>query len=149
MLFKTANQKIASVLLIVSIVFLYYSFKLPKFPYVNVDSDVVPKLLGFLLFALSIALYFNKTDEAAKEKHSPADLRVLLSVLGMALLYILLLEAVGFVIVNALFLIVCTKFLGYKNWKVNISVSLIYSLAIYFSFNYLLDIELPAGILPL
>lgn len=146
---KTTNQKIASVLLIVSVGFLYFSFSLPEFPYVNVDSDVVPKVLGFLLFALSIALFFSKSKEAANEKHSRADLRVLLTVLGMALLYILLLEVVGFVIVNVLFLMACTKYLGYKNWKVNICVSVIYSLAIYLSFTYLLEIELPAGILPL
>ncbi|MBP1155567.1 MULTISPECIES: tripartite tricarboxylate transporter TctB family protein [unclassified Paenibacillus] len=148
-MFKTTNQKIASVLLIVSALFLYSSFGLPKFPYVNVDSDVVPKVLGFLLFVLSIALFFDKSTEASREKHSRADLRVLLTVLLMALLYILLLEVVGFIIVNALFLMVCTKYLGYKNWKINISVALIYSLVIYFSFNYLLEIELPAGILPL
>lgn len=55
---------------------------------------------------------------------------------------------VGFVVMTALFIFITTWYLGYKKKWTNAIVSVVFSLSIYMMFNYLLQISLPAGILP-
>lgn len=152
MILDSLNRKIAVVLFIFTAGYLFLSFQLPEFPYAIVDSDVLPKGLGFLLLFLSISLFFEKSVETEfqKEKRNikREDFILLLSVLGMILLYILFLEVIGFVLTTIAFLLVMTRRLGYCNWKVIFLVSILFSFTIYFSFNYLLNIYLPQGILP-
>lgn len=146
------NRKIAIVLFIFAACYLYFSYQLPEFPYAIVDSDVLPKGLGYVLLVLSIGLFFEKNVETGTKKErrnvKKEDLLLLLTILGIILLYILLLEVIGFVLTTIAFLLVTTRRLGYRNWKVNSLVAVLFSLILYFSFNYLLNIYLPQGILP-
>ncbi|WP_170006181.1 tripartite tricarboxylate transporter TctB family protein [Bacillus fonticola] len=147
----TKNRVASLFLLILAIVYLLLSYQLPVYPYVPVDSDFVPKTLGYILIALSIALFFVKekqTSDKEEEKIPLQDIRVLLAVGGMLLLYIFFLEILGFIVVTALFIYFCSWYLGYKKHKVNALVSLIFPCVMYYMFNYLLLIRLPQGILP-
>ncbi|MGG3738638.1 tripartite tricarboxylate transporter TctB family protein [Aeribacillus pallidus] len=152
MFLHSTNRKISVILLLFAVFYLYLSYQLPEFPYAIVDSDVLPKGLGFLLIVLSIALFIeNKPEtEAEKEKRNlkKEELTILLTILGMILLYIWLLEWVGFVLTTIAFLLVTTRLLGYQNWKVNSLLAVLFTFTVYFSFNYLLSIYLPQGILP-
>lgn len=64
------------------------------------------------------------------------------------LLYILLLETVGFFIMTALFIFSTTALLGYKHHLRNAIVALCVPLFFYITFTQLLKISLPSGILP-
>ncbi|MFZ0369864.1 MAG: tripartite tricarboxylate transporter TctB family protein [Halobacillus sp.] len=149
---KTMNQKISIFLILFSSGYLYLTYNLKEYPYVPVDSDLVPKLLGFLLIGLAILLFFDKSSETEEEKEKRKvpgkELLVLLAVGVMILAYIFLLEILGFLLATALFVFFCSWFLGYKKWKSNLLVSLIFPSVLYYLFNYLLQIRLPQGILP-
>ncbi|XBO87480.1 tripartite tricarboxylate transporter TctB family protein [Bacillus licheniformis] len=62
------------------------------------------------------------------------------------LIYISVLEFIGFLLSTVMLLIVLPAVLGYRNWKTAAIVSLIFSSTIYFSFNYVLNIMLPQGL---
>ncbi|WP_026580774.1 tripartite tricarboxylate transporter TctB family protein [Bacillus sp. J33] len=147
------NQKMALILAAIAGVYLILSFSLPKYPNAIIDADVVPKGLGFLLLFFAILLFFDKKEETEAEKQkrsiSKNNVLVLLAVLAFILIYISLLEFLGFLIMTTLFIFCCSLFLGYKKHLANGIVSVVFSMAIYGLFNYLLRINLPAGIIPL
>ncbi|MFC7063822.1 tripartite tricarboxylate transporter TctB family protein [Halobacillus seohaensis] len=150
---KTLHQKVSIALILFALGYLYLSYNLKEYPYVPVDSDLVPKVLGYILIVLAIFLYFDKSSETKEEKEKRViprkEVLVMLAVGGMIFLYIFLLEIIGFVITTALFIFACSTFLGYRKWVTNILVSLIFPSLLYYVFNYLLQIRLPQGILPL
>jgi putative tricarboxylic transport membrane protein len=150
---KSVNRKIGVVLIIISVFFLILCYQLPSYPFAVVDADVVPKALGWLFLFLSILLFFQKDTETAEQKERrnipKKEILVLLTVGVFIFLYIFLLEILGFVIVTALFIFVCSKYLGYKDLKSNIAVSILFPVILYAIFVYLLQISLPQGILPI
>nr|WP_309098894.1 tripartite tricarboxylate transporter TctB family protein [Fredinandcohnia onubensis] len=146
---NTVNKKISLILALVSIGYLVLAFGLPEYPYVPVDSDAIPITLGFILLFLSILLYFQKDNHLqGKTKIPNSENRVILTVLGFVLLFIILLEFLGFILTTAIFIFGNSWFLGYKKWKSNVIVSLAIPLVIYFLFSKFLQISLPQGILP-
>ncbi|MGE8205484.1 tripartite tricarboxylate transporter TctB family protein [Heyndrickxia sp. NPDC080065] len=144
---NTKNKKVSLVLIVVSVIYLILSFRLPSYAYVPVDSDVVPIALGFILLVLSIGLFFIK-DSGKIAKVSKEDLVPILVVIGFILFYILFLELLGFIIVTALFIFFCSWYLGYKHFLSNSIVSLVLPIAIYLLFTAFLQVQLPSGILP-
>jgi putative tricarboxylic transport membrane protein len=148
--FRTVNRKVSIFLLLLAIFYLVLSFRLPSYAYVPVDSDLVPIGLGFLLIGLATFLFFQKDQEKNEnEEHIPKkELPVVLGVVGFILVYIFLLEIIGFIVVTVLFLFFCSMFLGYKRHVVNAMVSLAVPVLIYLLFDSFLKVQLPMGILP-
>ncbi|PAE29033.1 hypothetical protein CHI07_10715 [Paenibacillus sp. 7884-2] len=146
---NTLNKKLALLLAILAACYLLFSFRLPDYPYVPVDSDAVPITLGFILLLLSIFLYFSKDESKQEERKLPkGETQVILSVLGFVILYVFFFEIIGFVLTTALFIFFNSLFLGFKKWLPNVIVSLALPLSIYFLFDSFLQISLPSGILP-
>lgn len=146
------NRKLGLLIFIVAAVYLYLSFQLPNYEYAPIDADVIPKGLGILLLVLSIFLFFSRvveTDaEKAKRNIPKKELGVIAAVFAMIFVYILLFEAIGFIITTTLFIFFCSWFLGYRAWKTNILVSLLFPIVMYAIFVFALGIVLPRGILP-
>lgn len=146
------NRKLGLLIFIVAAVYLYLSFQLPNYEYAPIDADVIPKGLGILLLVLSVFLFFSRvveTDaEKAKRDIPKKELGVIAAVFAMIFVYILLFETIGFIITTTLFIFFCSWFLGYRAWKTNILVSLLFPIVMYAIFVFALGIVLPRGILP-
>ncbi|TLS38544.1 tripartite tricarboxylate transporter TctB family protein [Pseudalkalibacillus caeni] len=140
---KSIDRKVSIVLFVFAIIYLIASYRLPAFSYSIVDADALPKGLGVLLAILSVLLFFQSPHEKPAFKLKKEEVAILLSVFGLILGYILLFEFLGFLLTTIIFLIVTSRILGYTNWKSIISVSLGFTVVLYFSFNYLLQIYLP------
>ena len=152
-MFKFKNQKIALVLFLFSLFYLIMSFNLPRYPYVPVDSNFVPIGLGFILMGLSVGLYFVKdkpmnVKDKMNNKIPKQDLFVLLTVTFMVIVYISLIEVLGFILSTAIFVFICSWFLGYKKHVLNLLFSFIFPVAVYYLFTVGLQVQLPKGILP-
>lgn len=147
------NRKLGLLIFIVAAVYLYLSFQLPNYEYAPIDADVIPKGLGILLLVLSVFLFFSRaveTDaEKAKRDIPKTELGVIAAVFVMIFVYILLFETIGFIITTSLFIFFCSWFLGYRAWKTNILVSLLFPIVMYAIFVFALGIVLPRGILPI
>lgn len=76
------------------------------------------------------------------------DVKVMMLCVASLLIYISILEFIGFLLSTVMLLIVLPVVLGYRNWTTAALVSLIFSGTIYFSFNYVLNIMLPQGVMP-
>ncbi|SOC40694.1 tripartite tricarboxylate transporter TctB family protein [Salinicoccus kekensis] len=149
---KTINQRVSIILLLLAIGYLYLSYQLPSFAYTNVDADVLPKALGWLLAVLSIALFFSKDSETEEQKARRdiprKDLGMIAIVFLLILGYIFLFEFLGFILVTLLFIFFSSLILGYKNYITNGIVSVLFPVILYFAFTEFLQINLPQGILP-
>ncbi|WP_054706360.1 tripartite tricarboxylate transporter TctB family protein [Bacillus sp. JCM 19041] len=148
----TVNRGISLVLITIALVYLIMAFQLPEYAFVPVDSDLIPKMLGICLLILGVCFFFAKDvdteEQKAKRTIPKKEAFMLLSMMGLILAYITVLEVVGFIIMTALFILISTRLLGYKKWIVNASTAIIFSVGVYSLFNYGLSIRLPAGILP-
>lgn len=151
-LLKSINNWVSLILLVIAAVYLILSYQLPAYAYTEVDADVIPKALGWLLVFLAILLFFskdNETEEQRQRRNIPKkETGMLLGIGGLIFIYISLLEIVGFIVISTLFIFLCSLFLGYKSHIVNGVVSIAFSGFIYIIFNTLLQISLPSGILP-
>lgn len=149
----TMNRRIGLLLFLIASLYLYFSYQLPNYPYAPIDADVIPKGLGVLMMILSVALFFSRVKETEAEKAKRAipkkELLVLGTVFAMIFFYILLFETIGFIILTALFIFFCSWYLGYRKWKTNIIVSILFPIIMYIIFVNALGIALPRGILPL
>ncbi|MBU6079870.1 MULTISPECIES: tripartite tricarboxylate transporter TctB family protein [Allobacillus] len=149
---KNVNQRIAIVLAVLSAFYLILSYQLPTYPYIPVDADAIPKTLGWLLLALSVGLFFSKdrdSEEQKAKRHIPKkDVISLLVVFLFVFLYITFFESLGFILATVLFVFSSTWYLGYKKHLVNAIVSILFPVILYSIFVYMLQIRLPAGILP-
>lgn len=149
---KTMNQKTSIFLILLGSGYLYTTAKLPSYPYSPVDADVIPIGLGWVLIGLAVFLYFSEDSETEEQKAKrdipKKDVAALVAVFLFIFLYIFLLEIVGFVLTTAIFIFFCSWFLGYKKFKTNIIVSILFPLFIYITFTQFLKISLPEGILP-
>ncbi|MHA6252787.1 tripartite tricarboxylate transporter TctB family protein [Oceanobacillus sp. CAU 1775] len=151
-MFKTVNQKVSLVLLAIGAIYLVLAFQIPSYPYTQIDADVIPKGLGYLLIFLSILLFFSKDSETKEQKEKrdipKKEVGMLLGVALFILFYIMLLEILGFVIVTAIFVYFCSWFLGYKKHVTNGIVSIMFPVLLYLMLSELLQMSLPSGILP-
>lgn len=147
------NRRLGLLIFVIAAVYLYLSFQLPNYQYAPIDADVIPKGLGILLLFLAVLLFFSRAVETEAEKKKrdipKKEFGVLAAVFGMIFLYIFLFETIGFIIMTTLFIFFCSWFLGYRAWKTNILVSLLFPIVMYAIFVFALGINLPRGILPL
>jgi putative tricarboxylic transport membrane protein len=149
---KTLNQRVSIVLLLIAIGYLVKTFQLPKFAYTEVDADMIPMVLGFLLVVLAVGLYFSKDSETEEQKARrdipKKDVIAIIAVFAFVFVYILFLEILGFVVMTAIFIFFCSWFLGFKRYIANVLTSILFPLCMYFAFTEFLKISLPSGILP-
>ena len=142
------NKKLSAVLSLLAIVYLILAYQLPEYTLVPVDSDVIPKILGFFLLLLSIILFFAKDEENKDISLPKKEIGMLLGTVGFILIYIFFIETIGFIIMTTLFIFVSSRFYGYKHYVTNGIVSIVFSIATYLLFSELLMVRLPSGVLP-
>lgn len=156
----TKDQRLAVVLFLFGLGYFAYALRIPEFPFpVPVDSDVFPQALGVLLVLLSALLYWQgrpaqaaqagattapAPDEGPFLKSPRGQLVVILIAM---LIYALLLEPVGFVLVTGIFLFGIARFLGYRRHWINAAVAVGFSVGMFYIFTVTLKMNLPKGVL--
>jgi putative tricarboxylic transport membrane protein len=158
-----ANQIIAIVLAVFAIWYLYEAFQIRRFPLPRpIDSDLFPKVLGFLMLGLSALLFFVKeavdevamatAPQAADEPESPFWQRPWTRVVVTAIavgVYASALRPLGFVLASVLLVGGLTFYYGYRNHVLNLTVAVAIPLLFYLVLTRLMTINLPAGLLPI
>ncbi|MFC4075272.1 tripartite tricarboxylate transporter TctB family protein [Salinithrix halophila] len=146
----TRDRQASIVLMIIAVLYLLFSYRLPSYALAVMDADALPIGLGWLLLVLAVLLFFfgEKTPADQEDSLSRKEWGVLGTVLGATLLYVFFLEWLGFVLVTIPFILGVTVLLGYRRWGVNVTVALGFTGVMYYAFTYLLNITLPQGPLP-
>lgn len=113
-------------------------------------AGFIPVLIGGLLSLLSVVLLLitaakhpaqPETGSRAAKTHWRNVVPALISLI----LYILLLNPLGYVVTTCFFLLYLLKFIGGKRWGASIAISVMASVASYLVFKVLLEVRLPAG----
>ncbi|MHC0431195.1 tripartite tricarboxylate transporter TctB family protein [Streptomyces sp. O3] len=172
--FRFTQRKLAVVLGILAVAYTVQAYRIPEFTAVEtpVQPGALPRVLGVVLFVLSVALFFQKPKreqeqepaaapeaEAAPEPEAAragrpvlgrfSDTRLeLAALLGAIALYVVLFVPLGFVLSTALFVTATAWHLGYRKHAVNALVGASVALALYLAMSEGLDIALPTGPLP-
>jgi len=151
---------ILTVVIGIFLIVVEYKAPTPDIPQ-QMGPHVWPILVLVLLIACAILLYFQTLSEKRKSSPSPGlgvteergekwyrkpEASGALTVLGLVL-YGVFLEPVGFIICTSLLAIYQARVLERGRWVRNILSSVIFSVAIYFTFSKLLMVRLPPGLL--
>lgn len=154
------NQIIALIVALFSAGYLVMAFQIPTFPLPRpIDSDIFPKVLGFLLLGLAVWLFLEKPkaqdipDEPSPEAlNQPLLLRpwsrVVITSLAI-IAYSLLMVPIGFVVASTALSFGLGWYYGYRRHGVNMATSLGVVLALYLTMTRIMDVYLPTGILPI
>lgn len=154
------NRVLAVVIGGVAVLYIWMAYQIPAFPLPRpIDSDLFPKVLGFVLLGLSVLLFFekNNVDEQAgvvsDEEASAVPLlvrppmKVVVTSLAIVL-YTFLLKPLGFVLASFLLCYGLAWYYGYRQHVVNFMTSAGVVVAPYLLMTRVMDVYLPRGILP-
>ncbi|RCV89550.1 tripartite tricarboxylate transporter TctB family protein [Billgrantia montanilacus] len=154
------NQIIALIVALFSVGYLVMAFQIPTFPLPRpIDSDIFPKVLGFLLLGLAVCLFLEKPKaQDIPEEPSPEALnqpllfrpwsRIVITSLAI-IAYALLMVPIGFVVTSTVLAFGLGLYYGYRRHGVNLATSLGVVLALYLTMTRIMDVYLPTGILPI
>ncbi|MDF9758968.1 MULTISPECIES: tripartite tricarboxylate transporter TctB family protein [Peribacillus] len=131
--------------LAVGVLFMIGSRKLSSSSYgSSVGPDIFPFVLGLVLAALSIRLFYeayrSRRQESSKEK---LEYKPFIIIFISTLIYILTLETIGYVITTFLFLFVCFQTMEQNKWVTSLIISAGFSGIVYFLFVNVLKGTLP------
>lgn len=132
---------------------------LPKSAIMDIGPDFMPMCIGLVTFVLAAALAFlnvknlkMRTEEAEKMEKEELDYKRMLTSFMLILVYVYLLQPVGFIVITILYLPLQMYVLAPDEKKtkkdmVQLAVtSVIFTFVVFFLFRYGFKIILPAGI---
>lgn len=131
-----------------------YTFTFKKFINVPVGPEFFPRFLSIGLFICSLALLLTNlkdtqrnTGEAKTLSLKDAGMRRMVIGVGAVLVYALLWNVLGFLIITPFCLFGLMYLVGTREYKTMTIVSVVATIVIYLVFKYLLGIEMPMGFL--
>lgn len=160
-LFKKYKELIIGIVIIIfAIVYFIGSFSIKQNKVVSIGAEFMPRLYGLILFILALLqiyqglIYVKKykiTEEKFKAKEDNKDTKNVILTFLLILLYISMMEILGFILSSALFLFLMSFLLSPANVKVKYYLSMIYSIVlsicIYVLFHNFMLMPLPKGII--
>jgi putative tricarboxylic transport membrane protein len=147
---RTFDRYAGIVFLLLGAGFVWESRKIGTSAYgSNVGPEVFPTILGSLLVLLSLRLLYETVKSKPAEKQNgngdgekPDYVRLGL-IFGSALVYVLILEPVGYVISTFVFLLIGFQIIERGKWLQSVLISACFSAAVYLLFVELLEGSLP------
>ncbi|MCI2255713.1 tripartite tricarboxylate transporter TctB family protein [Domibacillus sp. PGB-M46] len=142
---RTFDRYASIIFLLIGVFFITESRKIAATSYgSNVGPDIFPIGLGILLILLSIKLFIEavKSKQEARGGEKP-DYKRFFIIFAAAILYIVLLEPLGYVITTFLFLLIGFQVLERGGWLKSIVIAAAFSFGVYYIFVGLLQGSLP------
>src|SRR5699024_6515936 len=152
---KLGARAVAVVILLGAIIILVEAIS------IAMDGGVGPQRPGFFPIIVGVGLVFfglgflatttfwpdQEMLEHAREEHTEIHWwTVWLAIAGL-IGYSYLVAPLGYIIATFLFIMAITWVAGSRRWLQNLLVAVLFPVAVYFSFNELLGVRLPAGLL--
>lgn len=118
------------------------------------EPGFFPMVIGIGLMLFGIAFLVSTTlrpdaallEQAAVE-HARTHWRTLWSVLGVLVVYVFVLEPLGYVIATSLFFVGTARLAGSRSPVRDLVVAVLFSLAVFLGFTEILGVRLPLGLL--
>jgi hypothetical protein len=131
----------------------FFAFLVARLPDRNLPntlgSDFMPWVLVICLFSLSLLLLlkniFAGTVEKLNSRISAREGSGVLFLTAIVYGYVQIMGPFGFLLVTPVFIAILMLFTGSRGWKEVIAVSIFSTLGIYFFFQKVFQVQLPAG----
>ncbi len=148
------DRRLGLILALLAAAVLWSARNFPDVPGQKVGAGFLPMLVGAGLLLCGIALVIRSfgarrglaTDAAADTAPVDEHIRAPLIVVGAVLLYILLADRIGFLLVAPVCLVLVFRIL-LVNWQASILWAVSGTLVVHFAFYKLLRVPLPWGVL--
>lgn len=108
------------------------------------DAGLLPKIIFVALFLGATALFANSFSKKPDESVEKVLWKKWFVAVGGAILYVILMNILGFYIASVLYLAATMYYFGVGSKKTLILVPVIFDLVIWVCFNLILGIRLPA-----
>lgn len=131
----------AGVIYLISILFLFGSFSIP-----TPESRIMPRAYAVILIICATLLILRRLKKGGEDSYDYSGSRIALILIAMMLAYAGATYFVGMYITTPLFLIASMSFLGMKQWKVLIPVSIGMDLFIFLVFHLVFKVTIPMGV---
>ena len=149
---KKANIISAVIGMIVSAAAFGYTFTFKQFKNVPVGPEFFPRVLAIALFIFCVLLLLTnlKTSET-NNKSAPTmslknrGMQKALAGLAIVVVYALLWEVLGFLIITPIAIFLMTLLLGKKEYIKMIIIAIGATAIVFLAFKYLLGIQMPLG----
>jgi putative tricarboxylic transport membrane protein len=147
---KMADRVTGIVVLLFSVLLMVGSWQMPASATFGPGAGFLPFWLGALLAGLSFLLFVNALRQPAAPTSKPIFpsgktlLRLGAVIVGLTV-YILTLEALGFLVGTGLLTAYLLGFVEREKWYMTILVSVLNSAGLYLVFQVLLGVNLPAN----
>lgn len=160
MFFKKYGDLVVSIFYaILGIALIVCAKMLPKSKVMEIGPDFMPTVVGVIILILAVILFaesvhgFKKNVEAAKDFKDESDYKRVILSLILSLLYVYLLQPIGFLICTLVYLFAQIFVLApdarrtKKDLALYLIIDVVFTIVVYFLFRYGFTIVLPAGIL--
>jgi putative tricarboxylic transport membrane protein len=111
-----------------------------------VGPMIYPVLLGVLILILAVFLFLGARPQRVEGTFWSLHARPLFLSAGI-LAYVVLMDSVGFVLTTVVFLAVGTAWLGEHSWPKSIGLAVGLTGVLWYVFNRIFELNLPAGLL--
>ncbi len=156
--FKKYNELITgSVIGLFAVAYLVGTLFIRKSRAVSIGAEFIPRIYGVVLLLLAVCLIYQGIKSAksfASEQASAEgnkDTKNVLLTFALIIIYVALMQPLGFILSSILFLILMSLVLTPTNTKPNFIALVIYSVLLsggtYYLFHNLMFIPLPVGII--
>lgn len=142
-----ANRVFAGLMIIIA-----GGFYIAAGPYPQ-DAANWPRVFAVIMVVFSCGLIYDSYKRPEREAGAADPLQILKQksgtlalIVGMSFAYLLILESIGFMLLTPFFVGPLIWLLGYKNRRKIIMIAVTITLAVWVSFELLLQIPLPEGI---
>lgn len=137
--FLRKESIIAWILLLLSILYGYMSYRLPG-EFGEIGPAFIPAILAIGLFVLSIILIFKGRPSSSEPEYSLTKKHILLFFLLIT--YLVALPLLGFLVASAIFLFLVFRLYGIRGGIRQVAYAIVLTLVIYFLFKILLKVPL-------
>jgi putative tricarboxylic transport membrane protein len=120
---------------------------LPSSVYGSPGPGVWPRIVFILMLAVSLVLGYASLRSSDERPVFESGTGLAIGLMGLAILYLVAIEPVGFLLTTALFLFASMLMLGMRSWRMLAGVSILFPVIVYFVFVKLANTEFPAGLL--
>ncbi len=140
-------------LLALGVILAVLSLRHPLWNALGPQEGFYPLLVAFILIALSVVITLKgwrekpaEAGESGRPVAATSPLPIILYI-GLAFLYGLFFETVGFFLSSIVFLLVTLRYVERQRWPLTVAVALSCVVGSYVLFAYLLSVPLPQGFL--
>jgi len=140
---RKAEQIVSFIVMIIAAAAYIQTMQFPSLEGFETGPSFVPRIYSIILLVLGAILFLQSFRSSTAKL--PEKVKDTLIIMGLMLIYLFLVEWIGFNISTPIILIIFLAYLKVKNWISYVAFPIGVTLCIYFIFQVFLGVPIPEG----